>query len=158
MTLSVQGHNDSDSASTSSAESFLSRHSAPAILMTVTHQQHPHPKSSTKGANLLWPPNDKDLMAAVWTALQWTPRKRTKPIFDFALSTEAANRNFATLQKADFDLQMLLMSDGYYPLQPTGLGVPTCKITSPSAGRSPPLATSPKNPTPGCRNGAETNL
>ena len=111
---------DSESASTSSssADSYLSRQSAPAIMMTVTHQQHPHPKSSAKGASLLWPPTDRDLMAAVRTALHWTPRKRTKPIFDFALSTAAANRNFATLQKADFDLQMLLMSDGYSPLQP----------------------------------------
>ena len=50
--------------------------------------------------------------------MAWKPLRRTKPLFDFSLTQEAATRNFNTLQRHNFDLEKLLLSDGLSPLMP----------------------------------------
>ncbi len=102
------------SASTASAESRLSSQSSPPRLMRDSYPNDQSPTSVQEQ----WPPSDRELMAAVKQALKWTPRQRTAPIFDFAITTAAAENNLAILEAADFDLQMLLLSNGLSPLQP----------------------------------------
>ena len=66
----------------------------------------------------LWPPDDVALITAVKQALAWKPIQRSVPIFDFRMSAAAAKRNLSILESADFDIQMILLKDGYSPLQP----------------------------------------
>ena len=73
---------------------------------------------STDPNRKIWPPNDTKLIAAVKQAIAWEPNHRTVPIFDFAITPEAAEHNLAILEAADFDLQLLLLKDGFSPLQP----------------------------------------
>ena len=57
-------------------------------------------------------------MDSIQPALQWRPLIRARPIFDFFMSTEAADTNFALLQDNDFDLERILLRDGLSPLHP----------------------------------------
>jgi hypothetical protein len=65
-----------------------------------------------------WPPDNRRLLELVKAALAWCPEERTIPIFDFRMSTSAANANFEILRNANFDLQQLLLSDELSPLPP----------------------------------------
>ena len=74
--------------------------------------------SQPRPADGVWPPMGHDLMQSIRRALAWKPRPRTKPAFDFRMTTEAAESNFATLQANNFDLQGIIMGDPKSPLRP----------------------------------------
>ena len=72
----------------------------------------------TPGHCKRWPPVDSDLMDSIWNAIQWCPLSRARPVFDFLMSTVAADKNFALLKDNDFDLERILLSDGLALLLP----------------------------------------
>ena len=115
------GGNESDTSSTSSTETALSFMSAPAVMMSGPRQPRVNDTSTaaeTSHHKWCWPPNDSELLQAVKSALRWKPRQRSRPIFDFNLTRQAAANNFAILEQNDFNLERLLLNDGLSPLMP----------------------------------------
>ena len=47
-------------------------------------------------------------MDSTRNAIQWCPLSRAQPVFDFLMSTEASDKNFALLKDNDFDLERIL--------------------------------------------------
>jgi hypothetical protein len=107
-----------DDDSVSSCNSAASSRSAPAVLMTAEfcHFDSKTPESVRQYKT--WPPDEDTFMAAIKKALAWQPRARTAPIFDFRMTTAAAHHNFAVLQRANFDLQSVLLSNAHSPIRP----------------------------------------
>ena len=57
-------------------------------------------------------------MDSIRNALQWCPLSRAQLVFDFFMSTEAADKNFALLKVYNFDLERILLSHGLSLLHP----------------------------------------
>ena len=108
---------DPESVSSNNSETF-SVASAPTVLDSPPTPEARATDKPQHESSKLWPPVDKVLIAAVRTALHWIPEDRTVPIFDFSLSNTAAEKNFAILKSAGFDLQSIIMGDDLSPLRP----------------------------------------
>ena len=57
-------------------------------------------------------------MDSIRNALQWCPLSRARPVFNFVMSTEAADKNFALLKDNDYNLERILLSNSLSPLHP----------------------------------------
>ena len=68
--------------------------------------------------NLSWPPSDAALLTAIRAAIDWSPPRRSLPVFDFRLSSAAAHSNFATLRAHNFDLNSIVFADPRSILRP----------------------------------------
>jgi hypothetical protein len=107
-----------DDDETTSIESTKTAASAPENCQANQLQRRNQQSKYLGMAPKHWPPDEKRLMTAAKAALAWTTSARSAPIFDFRMNSSAATKNFETLQKAEFNLQSLIMADESSPIRP----------------------------------------